>query len=62
MIDLYPRCVNVLDTSVETVFLPFEKWVRVICGNMMSLLFFVVSVKNQTIDLEVSGIITTFAF
>ena len=54
MIDLYPRCVNVLDTSVEPVFLPFEKWVRVICGNMMSLLFFVVSVKNQTFDLEVS--------
>ena len=24
--------------------------------------FFVVSVKNQTFDLEVSGIITTFAF
>ena len=32
MIDLYPRCVNVLDTSVEPVFLPFEKWFRVICG------------------------------
>lgn len=27
MIDLYPRCVNVLDTSVEPVFLPFEKMV-----------------------------------
>ena len=32
MIDLYPRCVNVLDTSVEPVFLPFEKWFQVICG------------------------------
>ncbi len=30
--------------------------------NGISLLFFVVSVKNQTFDLEVSGIITTFAF
>ena len=32
LIDLYPRCVNILDTSVEPVFLPFEKWFRVICG------------------------------